>query len=133
MSVVIMKLLKDCPDCKGATTLTNSVGRVVKCEKCNGVGNTSGKLCIHWLMRDPMGAMEKIMQVPAEEPGKLTNGKVRCRIACDPSRRSDMPEHWRNEITLFLRSDDPRAVTCFDCIATPEYSEAMAQIKRTGA
>lgn len=71
---------------------------------------------------------------PVQNPGGMLETSwgpkgyegARGRIACQPKRTSVLPEFNGAETRLCVNSEEPRAVTCPECKATPEYKAAMA-------
>lgn len=101
-----------------------------------------GCACIHLFVRDESG--------PFVEPHVLDWGKLplageydadgnqvvvdgiiavraRGRLACDP-KRTVAPVQRGGEVTVTMRSDDPRAVTCPKCIASDLFRAAIAKL-----
>src|SRR5215467_9714350 len=82
----------------------------------------SGRVRIHWYVKFKGGPIKSVAQngvinFPASE------GKIACSPDLGPSvRLSD------GSMQLTHRSDDPRAVTCPECMATQEFKDAMAEI-----
>ena len=99
-----------------------------------------GRYRIHYFVFDPEGPCElptgmvKTNQgssvrvggsIPTPEGIVATRGY----IACEPERKSVLPDGRRGTIRLCLRSDDPRAVSCPSCKETAEYKAAMADLE----
>lgn len=88
-----------------------------------------GRVRIHWFMRCPDGPIKTPGAVHPTPYGPLPLGHAQGRIACQPALDSVLPQ-WRNgEAWLCTHTDDPRAATCPQCKATPEYVQAMKQIE----
>jgi hypothetical protein len=86
-----------------------------------------GRVCIHWLMRDPEGPIQTMNQVVRGAGAMMWKG-ARFRCACQPERTSlNTSEVGRT--VQFTHTDDPRAATCPKCLATVEYKDAMARLQ----
>lgn len=84
----------------------------------------SGRLCIHWLVRDDAGPIKLLdVNVPTPYP----KGK-QARIACNKEQNAVTPQQRGQEVFLCLRTDEIRAVTCPACLATNEAKLAFAEI-----
>lgn len=79
-----------------------------------------------WFMIDANGPAQNPSGVIETSWGPKDYEGARGRIACQPQRTSVLPEYNGVETKLTVRSEDPRAVTCPLCKATPEYKAAMA-------
>ena len=101
------------------------------CQRSGTVG--SGRMCIHWLIRDAAGPIATELDVRNTERGPLPLGGFKGRMACRPEQNTVYPQHRGQETFLCLHSDDPRAATCPDCLATEEYKKAMAELGETVA
>lgn len=86
----------------------------------------SGRVCIHWFARDKAGPIAEPNREPAVPAwAKGTAG----RIACQPKRTSLLPESDQNGNGIAcMHTDDPRAATCPECLATAEYKTIMAEL-----
>jgi hypothetical protein len=89
----------------------------------------SGRVVIHWLIRGegPITTPRSEIRTPA---GPRMGGGVTGKIACQPERKSALPEVKGGEILMFHYSDDCRAVTCPDCMATPEFARQMELLSK---
>lgn len=76
----------------------------------------SGRVCIHYFVRDETGLIE----TPKGENRLKGLGGVKGRIACHPQQNTIVPQNQGMETLLCMNSDDVRAVTCPDCLATIE-------------
>jgi hypothetical protein len=56
-------------------------------------------------------------------------GGARGRIACNPKLQSVSAQVVNGETNLCMHSDDPRAATCPECMATDEFKAAMKQLE----
>lgn len=95
----------------------------------------SGKVCIHLFVRDEAGPFVEPHVLhpvigPDGQPRKqeLKARRTRGRLACSATR-TVAPVTRNGVTTVTARSDDPHAVTCHKCIASPFYKEAMAVIE----
>lgn len=95
----------------------------------------AGRTCIHLFVQDERGAFIEPHALHPEldehgEPLKqrVVAGPARGRLACDPKKKvsSRMATGRGNSVfNIVQRTDDPRAVTCPKCLASPERSEKM--------
>lgn len=94
---------------------------VLKGEPLDG----SGRVCIHLFVRDAAGSfVEPHVLHRGERKGELVANPTRGRLACNP-RRGVSPTTKSGVTTVTPRTEDPRAVTCVKCTASPEYAGAM--------
>lgn len=87
-----------------------------------------GRVRIHWFVFQEGG------------PAKTSKGKLKSSggeievvgksgyVACDPKRTTLNPSRHGEVIKTFHHTDDPRAATCPECLATAEYKAAMAKM-----
>lgn len=85
----------------------------------------SGRVRIHWFCRDDKGPIRTAEAVTMSALGPVRLGGATGRIACQPQRKSVAPEVNGLVTTPCVHSDDARAVTCPECMKTPEYAAAM--------
>jgi hypothetical protein len=90
----------------------------------------SGRVCIHLFVRDPNGpfvephVLHRIIGKDRQETREICAKPTRGRLACDPKRK--VAPVYKNGITIItLRTDDPRAVSCPKCKASPDYISLM--------
>lgn len=89
----------------------------------------SGRICIHLFVRDVAGSYTEPHVLHQKTvggkpvPGELVARPTRGRLACDRRR---VPARGPQVIA---RTDDPRAVTCPRCLASPECRELMAKLE----
>lgn len=90
-----------------------------------------GRVVMHWLMPHPEGPIVRAPAVKMSNrgPRQITKG-IRGRIACRPALASDLPSGTPEHMALLFRSEEPRAVDCPACMATPEYRAAMAALEK---
>lgn len=88
----------------------------------------SGKVCIHLSIEDELGPFVEPHRLYVLD-GKLTSRKARCRLACDKKRKV-APVVRAGVTTITPRTDDPRAVTCPKCCASPEYATMMESLTK---
>lgn len=87
-----------------------------------------GKSRIHWFIRDPAGPIRtrgKRHRLP-KGPAVALGGACG-KIACQPALASVAPQMQGGVIRVLKHSDDFRAVTCPECIASEEYQRLKAQ------
>ncbi len=91
----------------------------------------SGRCCIHLFIQDPKGIITEphVLHRAPGDSKELIAKPTRGRLACDP-RRTVAPATTRGIITVTLRTDDPRSVTCPKCIASAGYADLMKQLER---
>jgi len=90
-----------------------------------------GRGKIHWFIRGE-GPIENPIRVDQTEIGPITLGGAKGWIACNPQQNTVLPQQIGMEHYLCLHSDEPRAVTCPDCIKTEEFKNHMAMINQIG-
>jgi hypothetical protein len=94
---------------------------VLKGEPTDG----SGRVCIHFLVRDTAGPfIEPHVLHPGEGKGKLIAKPTRCRLACDP-KRGVAPITKNGVTTVTPRTEHIKAVTCTKCKKSAEYADAI--------
>ena len=94
----------------------------------------SGRVRIHWFERRPQGPIRTALAAfPLEQVGLVQLGGAVGRIACMPNRKDVQPDWKGNEVTPLCHTDDPRAATCPECMATPEFRAAMAPFEEAAA
>jgi hypothetical protein len=88
----------------------------------------SGRVRIHWFCRALLGVSDKIATrgIVFKESGQLGIGPVQGHIACQPARTGLHSDLRAGQQAPLMHTDDPRAATCPECMATPEFKEAMA-------
>ena len=99
-----------------------------------------GRVRIHWFCRDYNGAatapagLIPVMKdgEPVLENGKqkFISGAVKGFIACNRGQREVTPQYIANTVEVCNHSDDPRAVSCPECLATAECQAALAELDR---
>ncbi len=89
-----------------------------------------GRVCIHWFVADPAGPIRNgEATVSQTQGGPLVIGGGVGRLACRPQQNSVLTQIRGNVAFPCGNSDDPRAVTCPDCMATEEYKKRMAELE----
>lgn len=100
--------------------------RVIHGEPTDG----TGRVCIHLYVQDATGPfVEPNVLHPLIENGQVVKGKIqarptRGRLACDP-KRIVAPVTRNGVTTVTPRTDDPRAATCPQCLASANYATMM--------
>lgn len=96
----------------------------------------SGKVCIHLLVPDPRGAVvEPHALHPVIKDGQVVKGEVdagpkRFRVACNSRVADVQPRVNGNVVSLFHRTDDPRAVSCPKCKASKDYENMIGALNK---
>jgi hypothetical protein len=98
-------------------------GRVVEMRVLPG-----GKVRIHWFERALDGPATTPSGMTTGAEGRLQVGPVRGRIACMPTQANVAPQTKGGVIRLVCHSDEPRAVTCPECMATENFKTALANL-----
>ena len=94
----------------------------------------SGRVCIHLFVKDDRGPfVEPHVLCPKKDGVSIARGDIeakpaRGRLACDP-KRTVAPVTRGSIVTVTPRTDDPRAVTCPKCLASPECAELLKIIE----
>ena len=88
----------------------------------------SGRVRIHWFVRDESGPARTPGGVVPSSAGPLKAGGTRGRIACKPGQRDVGPHAAGGTIEPVPHTDDIRAATCDLCLATDEARKALAEI-----
>lgn len=91
--------------------------------------DNSGRVRIHWFVRDPAGPIITSGRRAVTAKGPITLGGARGYIACQPDRKDVRPTAVRGILEMFFHSDDFRAATCPECLGTQEYAEVMAELE----
>ena len=86
----------------------------------------SGRICVHWFVRDTDGPITTPRGEQMTASGMWRKGGVKGRIACNPTQNTIVPQERGMETLLCCHTDDVRAATCPDCLATDE-AKAMLQ------
>jgi hypothetical protein len=95
----------------------------------------SGRVCVHLFVVDEAGPFIEphVLHPVIGEDGQpikqqLSAKPTRGRLACDKKRKV-APVVRAGVTTVTLRSDDPRAVSCPRCKASPEYAAIMVKLE----
>lgn len=86
------------------------------------------RVCVHWFEVTRDGPAATPLGVVQSPLGPLAVGGVRGRIACRPAVSTVTPQAVNGAVQLLCRSEEPRAVTCPECMATPQFKRAMEEI-----
>lgn len=90
----------------------------------------NGKIRVHWFVRDSKGPIKTGIRAVATMRGPLQFGGAVGYIACQPQRQSVQPQVQGMTTRLFMHSDDVRAVSCPECLATEAAKVALAAEKQ---
>jgi hypothetical protein len=83
----------------------------------------TGRVCIHYFVRDASGPI-----VTPKGEGQLANiGGTKGYIACNRQQNTVGTQIRNGEHMMCVNSDDPRAVTCPDCLATDEAKRQLTE------
>ena len=94
-----------------------------------------GRIRIHWFQWDDEGPIQLHQSTtmtflgPMRLGGNIVTGKNRGRIACMPEQKTIQPIMTNGIVKPLAHSDDPRAVTCDLCMATPLFATALQEIE----
>jgi len=91
----------------------------------------SGKVRVHWFVRSPQGIIKTNLKTEMTSIGVIRLGGAQGYIACQPKREDVTPIMVQGEIHLLVRTDDIRAATCPECLATEEAKKLLAEMKDT--
>jgi hypothetical protein len=86
----------------------------------------SKRVRIHYFVRDEVGPITDSGGQVNEALREVTKASSTGYIACSPRQQSVLPQKKGGEYFLTPHSDDPRAVTCPECMETEEYKTMMA-------
>lgn len=87
----------------------------------------SGRVRIHWFETLPEGPIETAQNVHLTAIGPVKIGGARGRIACAPQQK-ELIGKTKIGYQPTVHSDDPRAVTCPECLATASCQKALADL-----
>jgi hypothetical protein len=60
--------------------------------------------------------------------GPIRIGGATGRIACHPDQNTILPQQRGGDVFINRNTDDPRAATCPECRAVPEFAEKMKEL-----
>lgn len=89
----------------------------------------SGRVLIHWFVRDEKGPIETPGGAVPTAGGPLRMGSVRGYLACSPQTNKVGMALAASAPHLLVHSDDVRAVTCDTCLATSEAKRTLLELK----
>jgi hypothetical protein len=89
----------------------------------------TGRIRIHWLVRDPVGKIAIQSRVIETSWGPKVMEGQRWRMACQPHLASIAPQQQGDKTVPYPCSDDPRAVTCPECMKTEEFEKARQELE----
>ena len=92
----------------------------------------TGRVCIHWLIRDPEGPIQTENRTVIAQNGPQIMKGARWRMACNPTL-SNLDSRDGGRLIPWSHTDDPRAATCPKCLATAAYQAAMAELATLAA
>ena len=90
-----------------------------------------GRLRIHWFKVCSSGPIKTPEGMIQTSIGAKQVGGVQGMIACNPEQNNLGPVQKGMDTLMCLRSDDPRAVTCPECMATEDFKKAVVQVAET--
>ena len=82
-----------------------------------------------WDEKGPIALPQKVTPTalgPLTIGGNVVTGAFRGRLACAPGRAENQPVWANGRIVPCPQTDDPRAATCPECMASEDYKKAMA-------
>ncbi len=89
----------------------------------------SGRVRIHYFVHDQKGPVTTPDGVIMSSIGPIRMGGVKGYIACQPERANLLPQMQGNVSLLTCHSDDARAATCPECLATDDWKKASQQLE----
>ncbi len=89
----------------------------------------SGRVRIHWFERTADGPVQTQANSVQTALGTVKLGGAKGRIACQPARKEVTPSLIGSEWEPCVHSDDPRAVTCPECMGKDGFKAAMQELK----
>ena len=89
----------------------------------------SGRVRIHWFVRDPKGPIKTAGSTTLPALGPLTLGGAMGRLACNAAIKDVAPQFSGGVWRPCVCSDDVRAVSCPECQAVPEYETERLKLK----
>ena len=93
----------------------------------------TGRVCIHWFIRDEAGPIKTPGTAYMTAFGPIPLGGAVGRIACNPEQNSVATQNNGMDFFPCLHSDDVRAATCPDCLATDEAKKVIEKLKTIAA
>ena len=90
----------------------------------------SGRVLIHWLQEGVEGGTAYPIKIQGHPQLRAQCGQsvvINARIACNPKQNSVNPQHRGQEVFMCMHSNDVRAVTCPQCLATVDAVELLKQ------
>ncbi len=88
----------------------------------------SGRVCIHYFVRDPAGPIETKTIPIMTGRGPVALGGAKGYIACNKAATSIAPQIKQGMIHPFCHTDDARAATCPECKKSGAYKTMMEEI-----
>ena len=90
----------------------------------------TGRVCIHYFAHEPKGPILTPATGVTTSIGMVKLGGVRGYIACKPRLASILPHTVPGgDIAPCVHTDDPRAATCPDCIASEAWKRHMEELE----
>jgi hypothetical protein len=89
----------------------------------------SGRMRIHWFEIAPDGPASTAGGIIHSNMGPVEIAGMRGRIACMPRENNIGPREIDGVIHVVQNSDDARAVTCPECMATERFKKRMLLIE----
>jgi hypothetical protein len=81
---------------------------------------------IHFIFKSPRGII-RAQGLPVKQ---IAQRQDSWKIACVPNMQTeDMSQRFMQQFP-WIRSEDPRAVTCPQCMQSPEFKAALAKVPR---
>ena len=90
--------------------------------------NDRSRVRIHYFARHDAGPIRQPGQTQQTPLGQVKLGYGVGHIACMPQRKDILPKVEGGVTKIVPHSDDPRAVTCPECMATDEFNAHMARL-----
>ena len=89
----------------------------------------TGRIRIHWAVRDPNGKIEIRDRVVETSWGPKVMQGARWRVVCQPGLSTLSGLRQGENVVLQPCSDDPRGVTCPECMAAEEFQKARQDLE----
>jgi hypothetical protein len=114
-----------CTLCKNTAAYRDRVEEMKQQVVIRMLKDGTGRVCIHFFVHDDRGPAVTPAAEVRTAVGTVQIGGSTGYIACQPQRADVTPRMVGNTIQPLPHSNDGRAVTCPECMATEAYKEWM--------